>query len=150
MCIRDRAAALGQGDVILLATVTFLAVGAVLLFYKEYTLTSFDPGFARSAGLRVSFFHYSLMMLLAFAIVASLQAVGVVLVSAMLVIPAAAAYLLTDRFGKMLFLSAVFGLCSGAIGAFFSFVGRNLPTGCLLYTSPSPRDTERSRMPSSA
>jgi manganese/zinc/iron transport system permease protein len=69
------------------------------------------------------------MLLLAFAIVSSLQAVGVVLVSAMLVIPAAAAYLLADRLGAMLLLSAIFGLCSGAIGAFFSFVGRNLPTG---------------------
>ncbi len=124
-----QAAALGGGDVMLLAGVTLLAIGAVLLFYKEYTLTSFDAGFARSIGMPVRFFHYSLMLLLAFAIVSSLQAVGVVLVSAMLVIPAAAAFLLTDRFGVMLLLSAVFGLCSGGIGSFFSFVGRNLPTG---------------------
>lgn len=124
-----QAAALSQGDVLLLAAVTLLAIGAVLVFYKEYTLTSFDAGFARSLGMPVQIFHYSLMLLLAFAIVSSLQAVGVVLVSAMLVIPAAAAFLLTDRFGLMLLLSAVFGLCSGAIGSFFSFVGRNLPTG---------------------
>jgi manganese/zinc/iron transport system permease protein len=113
----------------LLMGVTLLAVGAVTIFYKEYTLTSFDPGFARSVGLPVQIFHYSLMLLLAFAIVSSLQAVGVVLVSAMLVIPAAAAFLLTDRLGTMLILSAVFGMCAGGIGAFFSFVGRNLPTG---------------------
>lgn len=130
-----QAAALGRGDVILLACVTFLAVTAVLLFYKEYMLTSFDPGFARSIRLPVSFFHYSLMLLLAFAIVASLQAVGVVLVSAMLVIPASAAYLLTDRFARMLVLSALFGLCTGAIGAFFSFVGRSLPTGPFMVLS---------------
>lgn len=122
-------AALGQGDVLLLGIVTLLAVGAITLFYKEYTLTSFDPAFARSVGMRTGFYHYSLMMLLAFAIVSALQAVGVVLVSAMLVIPAAAAYLLTDRFALMLILSAFFGLCSGAVGAFFSFVGRSLPTG---------------------
>ena len=124
-----QAAALGAGDVRLLAVVTLLAVGAVVVLYKEYLLTSFDAGFARAVGLPVQLLHYSLMLLLAFAIVSSLQAVGVVLVSAMLVIPAAAAYLLTDRFGLMLVLSAVFGLCSGAVGAFFSFVGRNLPTG---------------------
>jgi len=124
-----QAAALSQGDVLLLAAVTVLAAGAVLLFYKEYTLTSFDTGFARSLGMPVQFFHYSLMLLLAFAIVSSLQAVGVVLVSAMLVIPASTAFLLTDRFGLMLLLAAIFGLCSGAIGSFFSFVGRNLPTG---------------------
>lgn len=124
-----QAAALGHGDVILLAAVATLSVGAIILFYKEYTITSFDAGFARSLGIPVQVFHYSLMLLLAFAIVASLQAVGVVLVSAMLVIPAAAAYLLTDRLGIMLILAAVFGLCSGTMGAFFSFVGRNLPTG---------------------
>ncbi|MFV0337904.1 MAG: iron chelate uptake ABC transporter family permease subunit, partial [Chthoniobacterales bacterium] len=124
-----QAAALSQGDVFLLACVTLLAIAAVLVFYKEYTLTSFDAEFARSLGMPVQFLHYSIMLLLAFAIVSSLQAVGVVLVSAMLVIPAAAAFLLTDRFGFMLLLAAVFGLCSGAIGSFFSFVGRNLPTG---------------------
>lgn len=124
-----QAAALGHSDVWLLGIVALLSVGAVILFYKEYTLTSFDPGFARSLGLPVQIFHYSLMLLLAFAIVSSLQAVGVVLVSAMLVIPAAAAFLLTDRLGTMLLLSAVFGMCAGSMGAFFSFVGRNLPTG---------------------
>ena len=124
-----QAAALGHGDVILLAIVTALALGAVIVFYKEYALTSFDAGFARSLGMPVQVFHYSLMLLLAFAIVSSLQAVGVVLVSAMLVIPAAAAFLLTDRLGTMLILSAVFGMASGSAGAFFSFVGRNLPTG---------------------
>lgn len=124
-----QAAALGRGDVLLLAVVALLALGAVTVFYKEYTITSFDPGFARSMGLPVQVFHYSLMLLLAFAIVSALQAVGVVLVTAMLVIPAATAFLLTDRLGLLLVLSAVFGMCAGAIGAFFSFVGRNLPTG---------------------
>ena len=130
-----QAAALSQGDVYLLAGVTLLAVIAVVIFYKEYLLTSFDPGFARSIGLRVQFFHYSLMLLLAFAIVSSLQAVGVVLVSAMLVIPAAAAFLLTDRMGLLLLLSAVFGMCAGSMGSFFSFVGRNLPTGPFMVLS---------------
>ena len=124
-----QAAALGRGDVILLAVVTVLALGAIVIFYKEYTITSFDAGFARSMGLPVQLFHYSLMLLLAFAIVASLQAVGVVLVSAMLVVPAAAAFLLTERLGRMLVYSAVFGMVAGGAGAFFSFVGRNLPTG---------------------
>lgn len=124
-----QAAALGAGDVALLAGVAVLALGAVLVLFKEYAITSFDPGFARSLGLPVQVFHYSLMLLLAFAIVSALQAVGVVLVTAMLVIPAAAAFLLTDRLGWMLVLSALFGMSTGALGAFFSFVGRNLPTG---------------------
>ena len=71
-----QAAALGRGDVILLAIVTALALCAVVVFYKEYAITSFDAGFARSLGMPVQAFHYSLMLLLAFAIVSSLQAVG--------------------------------------------------------------------------
>ncbi|PID71694.1 MAG: ABC transporter [Desulfobulbus propionicus] len=124
-----QAAALGQGDIILLGIVTFVTLITILVFYKEYKISSFDPGFAQAYGLPVQVFHYSLMLLLAFAIVSALQAVGVVLVSAMLVIPAAAAFLLTDRFGWMLILSAGFGLATGSIGSFLSFVGRNLPTG---------------------
>jgi manganese/zinc/iron transport system permease protein len=73
--------------------------------------------------------HYALMLLLAFAVVIALQAVGVVLVSAMLITPAAAAYLLTDRMSRMLWLAAWFGMIAGAAGAFFSFLGPTLPTG---------------------
>jgi len=127
--IFGQAAALGPEDVALLGAVALLAVGAVAFFYKEFVVTSFDEGFARSLGLRVKFYHYALMLLLAFAIVSALQAVGVVLVSAMLVIPAAAAFLLTDRMGWMLVLSAGFGMLAGVAGAFFSFTGRSLPTG---------------------
>ncbi len=127
-----QAAALGGADLILLGVVAALVVGIITVFYKELLVTSFDSAFARAAGLPATFFHYLLMLLLAFAIVSSLQAVGVVLVSAMLVIPAATAFLLTDRFGWMLGLSALFGLGAGAVGSFFSFVGRDLPTGPLM------------------
>ena len=92
-----QAAALSQDDLILMGIVTFLALFLILLFYKELLATSFDGGFASSIGIPVAPFHYLIMLLLAFAIVVSLQAVGVVLISAMLITPAAAAYLLTDR-----------------------------------------------------
>jgi manganese/zinc/iron transport system permease protein len=124
-----QAAAIGEQDVILMAVVTGLSILAILIFYKEFLVTSFDPGFARSIGFRVQLFHYGLMLLVAFAVVIALQAVGVVLVSAMLITPAAAAYLLTDRMSRMLWLAAIFGLLAGSIGAFFSFLGRSLPTG---------------------
>jgi manganese/zinc/iron transport system permease protein len=124
-----QAAALGPGDVTLLGVIAALCVGSVLLFFKELRVVSFDPEFALAIGLPLRFLHYGLMLLLAFAIVASLQAVGVVLVTAMLVIPAASAHLLTDRFGLMLVLSATIGSLAGAAGAFFSFIGQNLPTG---------------------
>ena len=77
------------------------------------------------------------MLLLAFAVVVALQAVGVVLVSAMLITPAAAAYLLTDRMHRMLILAALFGMLAGALGAFTSFLGNNLPTGPFMVLSAS-------------
>ncbi len=115
-----QAAALGQEDVLLLLGVTVLAAGVIGIFYKEFLVTSFDPGFARAAGLPARFFHSLLMLMLAFAIVASLQAVGVILVAAMLVIPAATAYLLTDRLGWMLVIAsaiAAVGAAAGHLGA---------------------------------
>jgi manganese/zinc/iron transport system permease protein len=75
------------------------------------------------------------MLLLAFAVVIALQAVGVVLVSAMLITPAAAAYLLTDRMSHMLWMAALFGMVAGAAGAFFSFLGPKLPTGPFMVLS---------------
>ena len=130
-----QAAALGRADVILLAVVTVIVLGAIGWFYKEYLVTSFDPGFARAVGIKVRWFDHSLMLLLAFAIVSALQAVGIVLVSAMLVIPAATATLLSDRFPRVLILSAVFGVLSAGLGAFSSYVGRNLPTGPFMVLS---------------
>jgi ABC-type Mn2+/Zn2+ transport system permease subunit/Mn-dependent DtxR family transcriptional regulator len=124
-----QAAAIGAADVKLMTVVMVLAVVSVAVFYKEFLVTSFDSAFARSIGIPVQLFHYFLMLLVAFSVVISLQAVGVVLVSAMLITPAAAAYLLTDRLHRMLFLAALFGMGAGSVGAFFSFLGPNLPTG---------------------
>lgn len=124
-----QAAAIGSDDILLMATVTVLAVASLSVFYKEFLVASFDPGFARASGLPTALLHHAMMLMLAFAVVIALQAVGVVLVSAMLITPAAAAYLLTDRMHRMLVLAALFGLTAGAIGAFLSFLGNNLPTG---------------------
>lgn len=124
-----QAAAISPQDLWLMAVVTVLSVLIVGFFYKELLTTSFDAEFARSSGMAAGFFHYLLMLLLAFAVVVSLQAAGIVLVSAMLITPAAAAYLLTDRMGWMLVLASVFGVFSAVLGAFLSFLGNSLPTG---------------------
>lgn len=124
-----QAAAISAADVQLMAIVTAVTITALLLFYKEFLVTSFDADFSRAAGFPAQAIHYALMLLLAFAVVIALQAVGVVLVSAMLITPAAAAYLLTDRMSRMLWLAALFGLTAGALGSFLSFLGNNLPTG---------------------
>ena len=124
-----QAAAISAADVRLMGVVTAGAIVAITIFYKEFLVTSFDAAFARVAGFPAQVIHYVLMLLLAFAVVIALQAVGVVLVSAMLITPAAAAYLLTDRMSRMLWLAALFGMLAGAAGAFFSFLGPKLPTG---------------------
>jgi len=124
-----QAAALSTQDVTLMAGTTALTIVILALLYKEFLVTSFDPVFARTIGLPVRLLHDGMMLLLAFAVVVALQAVGVVLVSAMLITPASAAYLLTDRMHRMLLLSALFGMFAGLAGSFLSFLGNNLPTG---------------------
>lgn len=132
-----QAAAISGGDVGLMTVVTGLVLGLVVLFYKELLVVGFDPGFARASGLPVAWVDRGLMLLLAFGVVTALQAVGAVLVSAMLITPAAAAYLLTDRMHRLLWLSAGFGVVAGLLGAFFSFVGPNLPTGPFMVLAAS-------------
>jgi len=124
-----QAAAISAADVRLMAIIAAISIAAIVLFYKEFLVTSFDSGFARAVGFPIRLIHHALMLLLAFAVVIALQAVGVVLVSAMLITPAAAAYLLTDRMHRMLLLAATFGMLAGTAGAFFSFLGPSLPTG---------------------
>ena len=132
-----QAAAMGKNDITLMLGVTLLVIVAITFFYKELLVVSFDKIFAGSVGLPVAVIHYALMMLLAFSVVIALQAVGVVLVSAMLITPAAAAYLLTDRMHVMLLLASIFGVAAGATGAFLSFLGNNLPTGPLMVVGAS-------------
>ena len=124
-----QAAALSAEDVRLMGMVAVGALLMVTFFRKELLVTSFDEGFARSVGVPVEFIRYVLLVGLTFAVVTSLQAVGVVLVSALLITPAATAYLLTDRMSTLLFLSASFGVAAGLLGSFGSFLGSNLPTG---------------------
>ena len=132
-----QAAALSAEDVRLMGVVAFGALAIVLLFRKELLVTSFDEGFARSVGVPVEFMRYLLLVGLTFAVVTSLQTVGVVLVSALLITPAAAAYLLTDRMSSLLLLSALFGVAGGLLGSFGSFLGSNLPTGPFMVLSCS-------------
>ncbi len=131
------AAALNESDVWMIGIITVVSVVILVLFYGQFKVVSFDGVYARSIGISAQFFHYLLMLLLAWAVVAALQAVGVVLVSAMLIIPAATAYLLTDRLHWMLLLSTCFGILVAAVGAFLSFLGPNLPTGPFIVLTAS-------------
>lgn len=108
-----------------------IVLTAVYLFYKELLVTSFDSTMAAAYGLPVRFIHYFLMTLLTMVTVASLQTVGIVLVVAMLITPAAAAYLLTERLWVMIFLAAGIGVISSIVGLYFSFT-YNLASGAAI------------------
>lgn len=101
---------------------------AILMFYKELLVSSFDPTIAAAFGLPNRLIHYMLMTLLTLVTVAALQTVGIVLVVAMLVTPAATAYLLTDRLSVMLWAAALCGVTASIIGLYFSFI-YNLSSG---------------------
>ena len=107
------------------------------LFFRQLKALSFDPTFASAIGLNVTTLHYGMMVFITLAIVVSVQAVGVVLVSALLIIPGAAAYLLVKRLHMMIMLAGVFGLVSGVIGAFLSYVLPGIPTGPVVVLAAS-------------
>jgi ABC-type Mn2+/Zn2+ transport system permease subunit len=93
----------------------------IFLFYKEFLVISFDPVLATTLRLPTTFLRYLLLILIAVTIVVSLQVVGIALMLAMLVTPAAAASLLTHRLPSMMVISAVIGGASGVIGIYASF-----------------------------
>jgi manganese/iron transport system permease protein len=93
----------------------------VLLKRRDLLLYCFDPNQARAIGLPVRTLHYGLLVLLALTIVSALKAVGIILVIAMLVAPGATAYLLTDRFERMLVIASVTAMVSAALGTLISF-----------------------------
>jgi ABC-type Mn2+/Zn2+ transport system permease subunit len=116
-------------QMIIVAAVTFLVLG---LKWKDLLLVSFDPAQARALGMPVSFLQSLLLALLAAAAVAALQAVGAVLVVAVLVTPGATAYLLTDRFGRMIIISLLLGAVTGVAGAYVSYFLDAAPGGCIV------------------
>jgi manganese/iron transport system permease protein len=101
-----------------IAGLTLLVVG---LKRRDLLLYCFDPNHARAIGLPVRVLHYGLLILLSLTIVASLKAVGIILVIAMLVAPGAIAYLLTDSFERMLLIATAIAVGSSALGTLVSF-----------------------------
>ncbi|CAL8979056.1 MULTISPECIES: metal ABC transporter permease [Rhodoplanes] len=108
-------------DLIETAIVAGGTLVVVLARWRDLLVWCFDPGHARTIGLPVRTLHYGLLVLLALTIVASLKAVGIILVVAMLIGPGATAYMLTDRFGRMLVIAASTAVASAIIGTLVSF-----------------------------
>ena len=123
---------LSTADVLGMGISCILILLLTFLLYKEMLVTGFDPGFARSVGIPVDLLQYILWMLLAFSVITSLQVVGVILVSALLIIPAATASIITQRMKSLLFWSAGLGILAGIVGTYLSFLGNRLPTGPLI------------------
>lgn len=132
-----RAAALIQRDVLMMAGLGIVALLCVMLFWKEFKLLSFNPEFAASLGLPVRGLDIFLTTLIVVAIVVGLQTVGVVLMSAMIIAPAAAARQWTDRLGVMVMLAGIFGALAGVTGALISSLGSGLSTGPVIVLSAS-------------
>lgn len=117
-----------RNDLWLTAAVGAIVLGLLVLFRREITLISFDRVFARSTGLNLWWFDQLFLILLAMAIVISLQTVGNILVLAMLVTPAATARMLTDNLRRMIALSSTIGALSGLIGLYISYY-EGVPSG---------------------
>ncbi len=124
-----QAAALLERDVITMGVLGAIAIGVMLVFWKEFKLLSFDPDFGATLGFPMKLLDILLTTLIVLAIVLGLQTVGVVLMSAMIVAPAAAARQWTDRLGTMVLLSSSFGALAGVVGALLSSSVQRLPTG---------------------
>ena len=124
-----KAASLVGEDLITFSVVAVLLLIAVILFYKELTLLCFDQAYARTIGFPVRGLELLLTTLTVFAVVVGIQAVGVVLMAAMLITPAAAARFWTENLKVMLVLAALMGAFSGIAGAFVSYTAPSMPTG---------------------
>jgi len=110
-----------HSDLIEVAIIAGVTLLIIIAKWRDLLLYCFDPQHARAIGLPLGVIHYGLLVLLALTIIASLKAVGIILVVAMLVAPGAIAYLLTDRFSRMLMIAAGVAIGSSVLGTLVSF-----------------------------
>ncbi len=122
-----------------MAFVAAVVLALIVAFYKELLVVSFDPQLAASLGLRPRIVRYSMMGLLSLTVVAAFNSVGAVLVVAMLITPAATAYLLTHRLPTMMFVSAIVGTISAVVGYHLAYwleasaAGAMVAVACALF-----------------
>lgn len=124
-----QAATLVEDDVKLMSLITAISFFVLILFWKEFKILLFDPEYSHTIGIYTRFIDSLITFFIVIAIVIGLQTVGVVLMSALLLAPAAAARQWTNRLIGMVFLSGIFGAFSGVIGTAISATENNIPTG---------------------
>jgi manganese/iron transport system permease protein len=115
----------GQTDVLMIIALGLFVAVVTIVLYRALLYTSFDPVVAQASGMNAPLIENALLVLIALTIIISLQAVGIVLVAALLVTPAAAAYQLTTRFSAMMALSALFGALCSVGGLYLSYYLRS-------------------------
>ncbi|HZG67506.1 MAG TPA: metal ABC transporter permease [Herpetosiphonaceae bacterium] len=120
--------AVGPSDLMSIAVLGVAVIGITALLYKEFVLMAFDPTAAEAQGLPTAVLHYVLLALLAITIVIAIQIVGIVLVVAMLVTPAATASILARRFPQVIGWAAVQGIVAAIAGIYSSYY-INIPAG---------------------
>ena len=113
--------AISPSDLVALVILGLGVIGVVALLWKELLYATFDPLGAAASGIKVDRLEYLFLALVALTIVVSLQAVGIILVVAMLVTPAATAQMLTVRFMRLMLLAAIVGIASAVIGLYLSY-----------------------------
>lgn len=123
---------IADGDIIQMLAISAVALLVIALKWKDLLLFAFDPNQAKAIGLNTTVLNLTLLTLLAATAVAALQAVGAILVIAMLVTPGATAYQLTDRFGRMMLLACIMGIVTSMLGAYISYFLNGSTGGCIV------------------
>jgi len=133
--IFGQAASMVEKDVTLMSLLALLIIFIVFLGFKEWKLFLFDPEFAKGLNLPLKGMNILYLSLLVLTIVIGIQAAGVILMSALIIIPPVSARYWTHSFKRMMWLSAIFGGGSGAIGTTISSLGSGWPTGPFIVTT---------------
>lgn len=121
-----------QQDLMYFGITSMVVVVVTIIYFKEFKIIAFDLGYAQSIGLPVKKLESILTMITVATIVIGIQAIGVILMAALLITPATTARFWTDSLTKMIFLSIVFCMAGGFMGAYFSYITPNLPTGPMI------------------
>ena len=123
---------IAPAPVVRMGVVALLTLGLIVLFYKELLVSSFDPGLASSMGINATCVHYMLMCWLSVIVISAFEAVGAILVIAMLILPGATASLLTTRFPKVMVLSLFHAALSAVLGMHLAIWLNSSTAGCMV------------------
>lgn len=124
-----QAAAINKTDVWIFGIIMLIILSAILIFFKPFILVAFNHDYAQSLGLPVRSIEFLITSLTVLAIATGIQALGVILMSALIITPGATARLWTHRLPKMLLLAVIFSVFSGLGGAYVSYANSGTPTG---------------------